>query len=204
MPEADKESRALTALKADLAEVAAEQAKGISDRRAANITLVSLYRFLVNAKLPVGAQGQIVELVKALEALDSGTVVPLVKPALKCGNRSVTGGERIPRAVAAAALELRYRELKKQGEAKPLQSAASWVAHLIRDWPVLGYSGTTDSPANLDQGRIKKWRSELIEVPTSDAATIYRFLTTRRPTGTAKQLLETEPSQWGFATKKSQ
>ena len=202
MPESDKESQALAALKADLADVATEQATGISERRAASITLVSLYSFLIRAELPLGAQ--IVGLITALEALDAGTVLPLVKPKVRRGNRPITEGERIARAVAAAALELRYRELKKAGEAKPLQSAAEWVAREIRDWPELPYSKETEDQSKLDRGRIKKWRSDFIEAPDSDAADIYRFLTTRTPLGTAAQLLETEPGQWGFATKKSQ
>ena len=204
MPETDKEFQALVALKADLAEVAAEQAKGISERRAASITLVSLYRFLVKAELALGAPGQIVQLVTALEALDAGTVLPLVKPEVRRGKRPLFEGKRIPRAVAAAALELRYGELEKAGSAEPLQAAAEWVAREIRDWPELPYSKKTKNQSKLDQGRIKKWRSDFIEAPASDAAVIYRFLTTRTPRGTAKQLLETEPSQWGFATEKSQ
>ena len=129
--------------------------------------------------------------------------MPLFKPALKRGNRPITEGERIPRAVAAAALELRYRELKKAGQPKPLKSVAEWVAREITDWPALPYSKETEDQSELDRGRIKKWRSEFIEAPVSDAAEIYRYLTTRTPRGTAEQLLKTEPSQWGFATKKS-
>lgn len=193
--------KALAALENDLAEVSEEQRKGVAPRRVANITLVSIYKFLVAAKFSIGAQGQIVEMVTALEALDAGSVLPLVTPTNVIGNRRVTEGEVIPRAVAAAALHLKFLEFSRLGQAKPLDAAASWVFEKIRDWPAFRYSITAENQKTLDMGRLKKWRTDLRSSCNSPAGTYYNYLILIENNYTAERVLKDEPSHWGFAVK---
>ena len=198
MPNADAETdavdalvfqriEALAALENELTEAVQSSSHNGSGREAAGKALAAIYRFLCAAKVPSELRVPIIELAGALDALNVGKVLPLVAPQATAGRPPLTEGEWIPRAIAAAALEVRYRELKKSGEEKSLPKAASWVARKIRDRP--GFESSKPSP-----GRILDWRSALMEEPNSPLANLYGFLITRY--STAEELLAKEIGEW--------
>ena len=199
---------ALVTLEVELAEAAEclASADDPTGRQGARNALAAIHRFLCAAQVPYASRGPVIKLFGALAALDQGNVLPIVEPApVGRGNRPVTAAEWLPRALAAAALELRYLELKKQGTEKPLDEAAAWVARETSDWPDLTSSGDIEERRDVERKRIKKWRSEMKERASGDPiVAVFNFLTAPERTWTAKQLLTTEPLGWGIKTQKSQ
>jgi len=199
---------ALVALEAELAEAAEclASADDPTGRQGARNALAAIHRFLCAAQVPYASHGPVIKLFGALEALDQGNVLPIVKPApVGRGNRPVTATEWLPRALAAAALELRYLELKKQGTERPLDEAAAWVARETSDWPDLTSSGDIEARRAVEREKIKKWRSEMKERSQDNSIVIlFNYLTARERNCTAEQLLTIEPAFWGIKTQKSQ
>ena len=199
---------ALARLETELAEAAEclASADDPTGRQGARNALAAIHRFLCAAQVPYASRGPVIKLFGALAALDQGNVLPIVEPApVGRGNRPVTAAEWLPRALAAAALELRYLELKKQGTEKPLDEAATWVARETSDWPDLTSSGDIEERRDVERKRIKKWRSEMMERPQDDPVVIlFKYLTAEERNSTAKELLDTEPAVWGIKTQKSQ
>lgn len=190
---------ALAKLETELAEAATNFKSDAIGRRGAQNALVAVYRFLCAVKIPRTSSSPIVRLAIALGALDQGKVLPLTKPKRVSTAHPLAEGEGISRAVAAAALELRYRELKKQGSEKPYEKAAAWVAYSIRDWVEL-----TTCRGN-PTGVVKRWRAEMSERKPKDIIfMLYRGLICQEPGRTAEQLLKREQSEWGIQTKKSE
>ena len=195
---------ALAELEANLAADEAKKLNNISPREGVSNTLASIYKFLRKLGLSVSAEAQIYQLVDALNSLDVGEVRPLLSPVIVKGNRPTTEGDLMPKAVAAAALHLKFLELKTQGEPKALDAAATWVARKIRNWEVLKDTGSADNHPNRDMGRIKKWRTDFIADPSPQSGEYFKFLISKEKNFTADQILKDEPEQWGFATKKFQ
>jgi hypothetical protein len=193
---------ALVKLETELAEAAAierSDARGGTQK-----TIAAIHRFLCAAQVPHASRGCIIALAAALDALDQGKVLPLLKPSRKGKGHPVTEAEAIPRAVAAALLELRFQELKKVGDENALNNAAAWVARKIRHWVVLKPSTDPQRQTKLDQGRIKSWRAELTgKQDESPSTAVYDFLVAKAPSCTAKLLLKQEPAIWGVQIRKS-
>ena len=199
---------ALAQLETELAEAALcfASVDDPTGRQGARNALAAVHRFLCATKVPYASHGPIVKIFIALEALDHGNVLPIVKaPVIGRGNRPITEAEWIPRAIAAAALELRYAELKKQGTEKSLDEAAAWVVRETSNWPDLQSSGDVEARREIETGRIKKFRSEMMERPQDDPVVIlFKYLTAKERNCTAEELLDTEPAVWGIKTQKSQ
>jgi len=195
---------ALAQLETELADAAAIFRSDETGRRGAQKALVAVHKLLCATNVPQATYGPLIALAAALEALDQGKALPMVRPSRKGKGHPVTEAEAIPRAVAAAALELRYRELKKGGDENALDNAAAWAAREIRDWAVLKSASNPEDQLKLDQGRIKSWRAELTGKQVKRPSTaIYDFLTAEDRGYTAKQVLEIEPAIWGVQTRKS-
>jgi len=195
---------ALAELKANLAADEAKKLNNISPREGVSHTLASIYKFLRKLGLSVSAEAQIYQLVYALNSLDFGEVKPLLSPVIVKGNRPNTEGDLMPKAAAAAALHLKFLELKTQGEPKALDAAATWVARKIRNWEVLKDTGSADNHPDRDMRRIKKWRTDFMADPSPQSGEYFKFLISKEKNFTADQILKDEPIQWGFATKKFQ
>ena len=190
---------AIVALETELAGAAANFKSDATGRRGAQNALVAVYRFLCAVKIPHASSSSIVRLAIALDALDQGKVLPLTKPKRVGTAHPLAEGEGISRAVAAAALELRYRELKKQGSEKPYEEAAAWVAYSIRDWVEL------KSCRGASTGVVKRWRAEMSERKPKDIIfMLYRYLIGEELGRTAERLLKREQSEWAIQTKKSE
>jgi len=196
---------ALDALQTSLGVLPEAIAADVSGRMAARVLLGAFYQFLISAHFSSTTLGPIVDLLGALEALDAGKTLPLVKAKrVGRGSKVVADVEWIPRIIAAAALELKYREFRRLGTTKSLDAAASWVVGKIQEWPALRYSISVENHMQIDKGRIKKWRTYLDASFGTQAGSLFKLLISKDNKYTAEQVLTSEPIQWGFATKKFQ
>lgn len=195
---------ALVTLETDLAEAAKKFSDGFEGgREGVRNALVSVHRFLCATQIPHDLHGPIVALTVALEALDKGTVLPIVKPKKVRGTHYISEGEWIPRCIVAAALELRFHELKTPGTSAALKEATDWVWRRVKDWSVLPASGDPQTQEHRDKRNIQKWRSEMKERPSDESKVqLYLFLTGSTLGTSAENLLKAEPAQWGIAAKK--
>jgi len=196
---------ALDTLQTSLGVLPEAIAADASGRLAAKVTLWAFVEFLRSVELPSSTRGPIVELHLALSALDVGKTLPILERArVGRGEQKTSDLEWAHKAVGAAALELRYREMKIAGEPAPLESAARWVAYRIRHWPILKLAPPDKNQTDLDAGRIKRWREDINENPNKAALQVYERYTVEPSEITAEGLLRTQLEKWGIKTKKSQ
>ena len=200
-----RQIEAIACLETDLLALPEAIAADASGRLAARVTLGAFVEFLKSVELPSSTRGPIVELHFALSALDVGKTLPILERArVGRGEQKTSNLEWIQRAMAAATLELRYREMKIAGEPAPLETAALWVAYRIRHWPILKLAKPGKNQTNLDVGRIKRWREDINEDPNKAALQVYERYTVEPSEISAEALLSTQLEKWGIKTKKSQ
>ncbi len=186
---------ALAELETSLATISDQQPDPSGRDRARN-ALVALHKFLVASDIPHASLGPIVHLVVALDALDAGSAIPLVNRNSTGSRPRLADGELLLRVVAAAALELRFQELKKSGE----ENASQWVAGHVRHWVGVGRSDRGRNGA----ARMIRWREDVTGLAKENSRVwLYKFLTDPGRNQTARLLLETEPQMWGIQIKKS-
>ena len=199
----DRLCEATLKLERELAEAAANFASDQTGRRGAQNALVAVHRFLCTIKVPDASLGPITQIAFALAALDEGKVLPLTEPKYSSNGHPITESEWVARALAAAALELRFQELKADGSENALDKAAAWVANEIRDWLELKVSDP-ETQSKTDQGRVKRWRSQMSEKPAEDPTVgLYRYFIAKERGWTAKELLEQQAAVYGVQTRKS-
>jgi hypothetical protein len=200
----DSLCKATLKLERDLAEAAANFSSDETGRRGVQNALVAVHRFLCAIKVPDASLGPITQVVFALAALDEGKVLPLTERKYIGKGHPITEADWVARALAAAALELRFQELKADGRENALDNAAAWVANEIRDWVDLKISTDPETQSKTDQGRVKRWRSQMSEKPPEDPTVeLYHYFTAKERGWTAKELLERQSAVYGVQTRKS-